>query len=64
MNLYHITFFGRLVGSIGITYHDVAEVRAEGRDQAVAKLYETHEHVSIKHISEWDNYGAKVGATL
>ena len=53
MKTYYFEFTGRQVGAIGITENHVKEVRAETYDKAVTKLYDTHEHISIKYWSEW-----------
>jgi hypothetical protein len=46
MNTYTFTFFGRQVGAIGSTHHDCVAVQAEDYEEAIRKLYETHEHIS------------------
>lgn len=53
MTTYRITFFGRLVGSLGITYHNVAEIKAASKEEAVRELYKTYEHIGQIHLSEW-----------
>ncbi len=46
MNKYHIIFFGRLNGALGICYRCSKTVVANSEDEARLKLYETHEHIS------------------
>ena len=43
--LYHIEFYGRECHAIGITYLCKKSVRAWTQEEAVLKLYDTHEHI-------------------
>ena len=54
MKTYYITFFGRLVSSIGVTYHNVVEIKANSEEEAIRELYKTYEHISQPSVSEWE----------
>ncbi len=46
MASYHIRFFGRAIGAIGVFSWHTVIVLAEGREDAFRRLYDTHEHIS------------------
>ena len=50
--LYHIEFYGRECNAIGITYKCRLAVRAWSEEEAIMKLYETHEHIHDARIVE------------
>jgi hypothetical protein len=52
MSRYRFEFYGRQVGAIGIMSNYEVEVEAETQQEAQLKLYETHEHISIKRVTE------------
>jgi len=50
MKKYNICFKGREVGSIGILYWYDVTVEANSEDEALLKLYDTHEHIAQQTI--------------
>ena len=50
MNKYTIKFNGRLVSAIGIFQDFYLTVSAESQDQAIQKLYNTHDHIRIIEV--------------
>ena len=50
MNKYTIKFNGRLVGAIGIFQDFSVTVSAESQEQAILKLYDTHDHIRIIEV--------------
>lgn len=52
MKRFRIQFVGRKVGAIGIVYRHDVTVEAETPEDAVAKLYDTHEHITGLEIAE------------
>ena len=64
MKTYYFEIVGRLVGAIGIVEHHNIEVRANSYDEAVLKLYDTHEHISIKYWSEWTGKERTAGSVI
>lgn len=52
---YQIRFHGRTKGAIGICYMIVKTVEAENKDQAILKLYETHENVGFPEVTQLEN---------
>jgi len=50
MNKYTIKFNGRLVGAIGIFQDFYLTVSAESQDQAILKLYATHDHIRVIEV--------------
>ena len=50
MNKYNIRFKGREVGAIGILSWYEVTVEANNEEDAVLKLYDTHEHITQKTI--------------
>lgn len=50
---FYIEFTARPLGAIGITEPFARNVPADTFGQAVDRLYDTHEHVSIKHWVHW-----------
>jgi hypothetical protein len=52
MKLYYFEGSARLKGAIGITYPFNAEVKAETLIDAITKLYDNYEHISIDSHSE------------
>lgn len=52
MKTYKISFFGRLKGAIGISYPCYREIEAESKEEALLKLYDTHEHIYTTSIIE------------
>ena len=55
MKALSISYMGREVGAIGILCHYCREIRANSMDEAVLKLYETHEHIHFLNKREWKN---------
>ena len=54
MRTFYLSFLGRLVGSIGVTYPQFAEVQANDLDEATLKLYDHFEHISkLELSSDW-----------
>lgn len=45
MTKYRVSFIGRTLGAIGITYPIVAEVEAASEDEARLKLYDHYDSV-------------------
>lgn len=54
-HLYHIEFLGRECNAIGIVYFCVRKVRAWTQDDAILKLYETHEHIHDVRVVKIDD---------
>lgn len=52
MKIFFFEFMGRELGAIGILYNYCREIKASSYNEAVLKLYETHEHISIIHWAE------------
>ena len=50
MNKYNIRFKGREVGAIGILSWYEVTVEANNEEDALFKLYDTHEHITQKTI--------------
>ena len=48
MPKFRIQFIGRERGAIGIRYATEKTVEAPDADAAVLKLYDTHEHISVR----------------
>lgn len=46
MNKYRIVFWGRKRGALGVNSFQCRDVEAPSREEAILKLYETHEHIS------------------
>ena len=59
---FHFDFIGREVTAIGIVYPCNKEVCAQTYDEAVNKLYETHDHIRITNWTQWQN-GQQVDGT-
>ncbi len=55
MKTYYFRFYGRQNGAIGILMYYNAEVKAENYDQALLKLYDRYEHISVNSYSEWED---------
>jgi hypothetical protein len=47
MNIYQITFYGRLKGAIGASYRIVATRQGVDLDAAILALYDQYEHVMV-----------------
>lgn len=72
MKEYHFTFFGKTVGAIGASSSYSKTVESDSLENAILKLYDTHEHISQLRI--WNgteyypvaymNLGAKEGRVL
>ena len=52
-HIFYFEFTGREKNAIGIRSHCHQEVMANTYDEAVLKLYDTHEHISITHHIEF-----------
>lgn len=52
MKKFQIIFTGRVNGAIGITNQIVELVKAENENDAIIKLYDSYEHITVKYISE------------
>jgi hypothetical protein len=49
---YRFEFVGRQVGAIGTMSDYTVEVEADTQEAAQLKLYDTHEHIRIKRVTE------------
>lgn len=52
MKSFQIMFTGRVNGAIGIAHQIVELVKAENENDAINKLYDSYEHITVKYISE------------
>ena len=64
MRLYRMIFQGRQVGAIGSMHTCAETVEAEDQQAAELKLYDTHEHISIKYWSEWTGKERTAGSVI
>jgi len=51
MKNYTITFTGRKIGAIGITYEIIEHVIAESQNAAILKLYDDYDHIKVITIN-------------
>lgn len=51
MNEYRISFYGRLKGAIGISYHIIENVEADSEQNAILALYDKYENVNTPVIT-------------
>lgn len=49
MNTYLLTFKGRKIGAIGITYRMQEIVKAKDEEAAWLSLYDRYEHITCRH---------------
>lgn len=50
MTTYHISFRGREKGALGIYSNYAQTVEANTEEEAILKLYDTHEHIEVLSI--------------
>ena len=54
MKTYNFDFIGRKNNAIGLTYRISDSVKAESYDEALLKLYDKYELISVMHYSVVD----------
>lgn len=60
MYTFYFEFLGREKHAIGINSNFNKSVQANSYDEAVIKLYETHEHITIRFWSQWEGHGVNI----
>jgi hypothetical protein len=56
MKDYKFAFNGKLVGAIGVSNGHVKEIQSDSLENAILKLYDTHEHISRLHFWDGEKY--------
>lgn len=47
-----VTFYGRKAGALGVCDWHKVEVTADNEAAACLKVYDTHEHISVRDVRE------------